>query len=176
MTITSRVLACAVLSAAGTVAVLMPAPAHALPPLADSDIAGKTVYLAPGSWLRYSDALFSRVYTTTKATLEIKGRGRCQSRVCPVTHNGVELWALRSRIDETKPTGATIVTDRTLRRGDEGNDVKLVQEALVKAGYPLKVDSKFGADTVSAVEQFQRKSNLTVDGTVGPQTRIALKL
>lgn len=171
----ARVLACAVLSAAA--AALVPTgPAHALPPLADSDIANKTVYLSPGSWLRYSDALFSRVYTTTKATLELKGRGRCQSRVCPVTHNGVDLWALRSRLDEAKPSGGTIVTNRTLRRGDEGTDVKLVQEALIKAGYPLTVDSKYGSATVSAVEQFQRKSNLSVDGAVGPQTRIALKL
>jgi len=176
MKLITRLLACSVLSAAGAVAIAAIEPAHALPPLADADINGKTVYLSPGSWLRYSDALFSRVYTTTKATLELKGRGRCQARVCPVTHNGIDLWALRSRLDEALASGVTPVKERTLRRGDEGPDVKLLQEALVKSGYALKVDSKYGAETVRAVEQVQRKANLPVDGAVGPQTRIALKL
>jgi len=151
-------------------------PVLAAEPAAKADIKDKTVYLAPGSWLRYTDRLISRVYTTTKVTLQIKGRGVCTKRLCPVTHNGVELWAIRGRLDDTKPATGTVVTERTLRLGDDGSDVKLVQDALTKAGYKVKADGKFGHDTQKAVEDLQKKNKIDVDGEIGPQTRIALKI
>jgi murein L,D-transpeptidase YcbB/YkuD len=141
-----------------------------------TDISGKTVYVKPGSWLRYSDSLISRVYTTTKATLELKGRGACTTRLCPVSHNNVDLWTLRSRLDLAKPDNAVIVTNRTLRVGDDGSDVKIAQEALVKLGYKLEADGKFGKSTEVAVQKFQEKNGLDTDGDIGPATRIKLKL
>jgi murein L,D-transpeptidase YcbB/YkuD len=163
------------LSLAATVSIMAAQPA-----LADvaggTDISGKVLYVKPGSWLRYSDSLISRVYTTTKATLEVKGRGACTARLCPVTHNNVDLWTLRSRLDLDRPATGTIVTERTLRNGDEGADVKIAQDALVKAGYKLTADGKFGADTEKAVAQFQEKNGLDPDGDIGPATRIKLKL
>ena len=176
MTTSSKLCTAAGLAIATGIAFTTVGSAFAEPPSATSDIAGRTVYLQPGSWLRYSDALVSRVYTTTKATLELKGRGRCTTRLCPVTHNNVELWALIGRLELAKPISATIVTERTLRRGDEGADVKLAQEALNKLGNKLTVDSKYGSGTVRAVEEFQRKSNVTVDGEIGAATRKLLKL
>ncbi len=151
-------------------------PAFAEAPAKKGEINGKTLYLKPGSWLRYSDALVSRVYTTAKATLEVKGRDACTNLLCPVYHNNVELWALRTRLDLTKPDGATIVTERTLRKGDEGSDVKVMQEALAKGGFKTKVDGSFGDDTKSAVEAFQQKNNLDIDGDIGPATRAKLKV
>lgn len=150
--------------------------ALAATPSEKSDVKGKTLYLATGAWLRYSDSLVSRVYTITKAVLQIEGRGACSKRFCPVTHNGVQLWAARTKLDDQKPTVGTIVTERTLRLGDEGSDVKLAQEALVKAGYKIKPDGKFGVDTKRAVEEVQKKSSIDVDGDIGPKTRIALKI
>ena len=151
-----------------------------LPALADiaanEDVSGKTLFVKPGSWLRYSDALVSRVYTTTKVTLEIKGRGKCTTRLCPVSHNNVDLWALRSRLDLAKPEAIPIVTERTLRPGDEGTDVKLAQEALVKAGFSVKTDGKYGSDTRKAVETFQGKNAIDVDGEIGNATRLKLKI
>lgn len=55
-----------------------------------------------------------------------------------------------------------------------GEDVRLIQEALVRAGATLTVDGVFGATTQQAVEQFQRLNGLTADGTVAEQTRTCL--
>ncbi|MEA5581692.1 glycoside hydrolase family protein [Nodularia harveyana UHCC-0300] len=58
----------------------------------------------------------------------------------------------------------------------QGDDVIKLQQALVKAGFSLKVDGYFGNDTDVAVKQFQQKKGLTVDGDVGPKTLQALGL
>ncbi len=150
--------------------------AQAATPSEKADVKGKTLYLTTGAWLRYSDSLVSRVYTITKAVLQIEGRGTCSKRFCPVTHNGVQLWAARTKLDDQKPATGVVVTERTLRLGDEGSDVKLAQEALVKAGYKIKADGKFGLDTKKSVEEVQKKSNIDIDGDIGPKTRIALKI
>ena len=63
----------------------------------------------------------------------------------------------------------------TLRRGSKGELVKSLQEYLNdEIGAGLKVDGVFGAVTEVAVENFQRKHGLTVDGIVGPKTWAAL--
>lgn len=62
-----------------------------------------------------------------------------------------------------------------LNEGDKGENVKTLQADLNKLGYKLKVDGDFGPATDKAVEDFQRKSNLTVDGAVGPKTASALE-
>ena len=64
---------------------------------------------------------------------------------------------------------------RTLRRGDRGEDVKVLQRALKRAGYDAgTIDGIFGPRTEAAVRAFQRANGLTVDGIVGPRTWAAL--
>lgn len=64
---------------------------------------------------------------------------------------------------------------RLLRKGDRGNDVRAVQEALKLLGYdPGPIDGIFGPRTDAAVRAFQRAKGLGVDGIVGPKTRAAL--
>ena len=172
----SNAILCGTFALATGLSILPVVPAQAGAPAANADISGKTLFLQPGSWLRYSDALISRVYTTTHATLEVKGRGNCTTRLCPVTHNDVELWAIRTRLDDAKPGYGPIVTGRTLRNGDEGTDVKLAQDALNKAGATVKADGKFGNDTESAVQAFQEKNGLDADGAIGQATRDKLKI
>ncbi|MBD2183405.1 glycoside hydrolase family protein [Planktothrix sp. FACHB-1355] len=58
----------------------------------------------------------------------------------------------------------------------QGNDVRQLQKALVKAGFNIQVDGIFGKDTDKAVRQFQKQKNLTVDGIAGTQTQKALGL
>ena len=143
-------------------------------PASGADITGKTVYVTALSWLRYGEGLLSKPYTFTRNALEVKGRGKCSDAACPVVSNGVDLFARRSRVDQAKPATGTVVSERTLRRGDNGEDVKKVQQALVKAGYKVEVDGKYGRAVATAVRTFQSKAGLKADGSIGPLTRAKL--
>ena len=57
-----------------------------------------------------------------------------------------------------------------LKKGDKGENVKILQKAL--GG--LTVDGDFGAKTEAAVKAFQKSKGLTVDGLVGNATQKAL--
>ena len=58
--------------------------------------------------------------------------------------------------------------------GSSGDDVKTLQELLNQNGYSLDVDGRFGPKTRAAVEDYQTKNNLKVDGIVGTNTWGAL--
>lgn len=60
---------------------------------------------------------------------------------------------------------------RVLRQGDEGEDVRTVQNRLKSLGYYTgSLDGKFGASTTAAVMQFQLRNGIEVDGVVGTVT------
>ncbi len=59
----------------------------------------------------------------------------------------------------------------TLKRGDRGVDVQILQNSLC-----LIPDGIFGPLTQEAVETFQREHGLTVDGIAGPKTIASLGL
>ncbi len=68
--------------------------------------------------------------------------------------------------------------DALTQRGDSGPQVREVQCILQARGYdigPSGVDGQFGDDTQAAVERFQRRHNLQVDGQVGEHTWAALR-
>ena len=67
--------------------------------------------------------------------------------------------------------GASAAQVVVVKRGDRGDAVRKVQEAL-----GVGVDGVFGPVTERAVKRFQRSHSLLVDGIVGPQTRGALGL
>ena len=72
---------------------------------------------------------------------------------------------------------ACLDNERTIKKGDNGGAVSLIQQALVDAGFPLPrfgVDGKFGNETRNALQNFQRSSSLNPDGVVGPRTISAL--
>ena len=62
----------------------------------------------------------------------------------------------------------------TLRKGNRGEYVTMLQTALNNAGSKLEVDGKFGSATERAVQSFQLKNNLKQDGICGPKTWAAL--
>ena len=61
----------------------------------------------------------------------------------------------------------------TLHKGDSGNSVKILQAFLIAYEYSIGIsgiDGEFGFDTESAVKQFQKNSEIEVDGIVGRDT------
>ena len=62
---------------------------------------------------------------------------------------------------------------RTIRQGDRGDDVKEMQEILIRDGYNVGssgADGIFGKNTKAAVIGFQKANGLTADGICGPRT------
>ena len=60
---------------------------------------------------------------------------------------------------------ALLKTKSMPRKGDTGQDVKIIQEAL-----GLKADGIYGPATEKAVKGFQSKNGLVADGIAGPKT------
>ena len=56
--------------------------------------------------------------------------------------------------------------DRTLREGDKGHDVKILQNFLTRAGVRTGQDGEFGKGTTRAVRAFERSQQRKVDGVV----------
>ena len=84
-------------------------------------------------------------------------------------------WGELSAVDYSAyPEEVIPMTKPTLRKGDRGDEVKTLQEALNTNGYQLTVDGAFGSKTENAVKDFQSKHKLTADGIVGPKTWEAL--
>lgn len=82
-----------------------------------------------------------------------------------------------SVIPDPTPT-PVIPTTSCLGKGDEGAEVKQLQENLIKLGYSCGswgADGDFGNATEQAVIKFQREHGLDADGLVGPLTQSAIK-
>lgn len=80
-------------------------------------------------------------------------------------------WAKQNGLKtEAAPAAARPV----LRSGDSGDDVKVLQAALARAGYGVTVDGAFGPKTERAVVAFQTAKGLFADGVYGDATRRAL--
>ena len=75
---------------------------------------------------------------------------------------------------------------KVLGKGNAGEDVKLIQNALAQCGFNkekfgggmkvgcdkdhTKCDGKFNTETAKAVREFQKRVGITMDGLVGPKT------
>lgn len=57
-----------------------------------------------------------------------------------------------------------------MKNGQAGATVRSAQARLSTKGFCATADGKFGANTVAAVKNFQRMSNLTADGIIGSDT------
>lgn len=65
----------------------------------------------------------------------------------------------------------------TLKKGDKGSEVKILQKNLnsTTADMGLAVDGEFGSKTKAAVVGFQKKYDLEKDGIYGPKTYEVMK-
>jgi LysM repeat protein len=75
------------------------------------------------------------------------------------------------------PLGTPLFGSRTVRPGDFGLDVAVLQYLLAKRGlYRGALDGYLGKRTAVALRRYQKRTRLLADGVVGPRTRAALVL
>jgi|GEM_PF-1701921 len=80
-----------------------------------------------------------------------------------------------SGIDKTVFMNKVRGGNMVLKKGSQGNSVKVLQNNLIKLGFgnymkPYGSDSHYGNATVSAVKAFQKSVGLSQDGIYGPNT------
>ena len=88
---------------------------------------------------------------------------------------------MRAALSRAVPLVAVLVTavpvaqasaaelgERTLERGDRGDDVRALQQLLTRLDLDTETDGVFGDGTVDRVEAYERREDLTVDGVVSP--------
>jgi murein DD-endopeptidase MepM/ murein hydrolase activator NlpD len=66
------------------------------------------------------------------------------------------------------PSNAAELGERTLERGDRGDDVRALQDLLTDLGLEGDAGGAFGAETVARVKRYERREDLDVDGRVSP--------
>ena len=77
------------------------------------------------------------------------------------------------RFDEDQGIRDADTSTNYLQLGDTGMSVRILQQGLVDAGYPIPVTGTFDRQTENAVRQFQTDQGLSgrqIDGIVGPVT------
>ena len=85
---------------------------------------------------------------------------------------GKETWGIINSIF-TRPERSAIYPGYLIKKGQQSEDVRKVQNRLIELGYSCGhcgADSMFGRDTYNAVIAFQRDNGLSKDGIVGPAT------
>jgi len=148
--------------------------------------------ITPGMKLPKGAAIFTgndadkpHIGTLVTSTCVCEAKGVINGVVhTPLSNKKWKYWGLYKGVDydfipeefKGTATGSTTkppVKYQTLRQGYRGNDVKYMQELLLKAGEKLPkygADGSFGLETKRAVQSFQRKHDLEIDGIVGKQT------
>ena len=77
---------------------------------------------------------------------------------------------LRTRL-ALGPLGRPLFGSRTLKAGDFGWDVAVLQFLLTRRGvYSGALDGYFGKETAAGLRRYQREMRLTADAVVGPRT------
>ncbi len=102
---------------------------------------------------------------------------------CVVTRLAERPWLHWYRLPWTEYVASSAEQDgtlpemRSLKKGCRGEDVRMLQEKLLKLGYSCGkwgADGDFGNDTENAMKAFQTAAGLTADGVVGKATEAAL--
>jgi peptidoglycan hydrolase-like protein with peptidoglycan-binding domain len=107
----------------------------------------------------------------------VKTQAKLKEVYCgaPVQPAPVPAVQVPAPVITIEPTAVGVSSTGSLKVGMSGEDVRKVQMLLVRLGYSVKVDGKFGPGTESVVIKFQKDHQLTPDGVVGSSTLELLK-
>lgn len=123
-------------------------------------------YTAKSDYLKRGDILVTKRQGHTVVVMDDGAKAEPEKDVKPLPGGGAV---------PPKPAGRT-----TLYRGAMGEDVKAMQRYLLirdeKALPKYGADGDFGAETLTALKQFQKANDLEADGICGPLTWAKLAL
>lgn len=115
--------------------------------------------------------------TETKYTTKADYLGAGDILVTKAKGHTVIVLSDGELFDGGAETESCALGERTLRKGDEGEDVRTLQEYLIKLGYSVGnagTDGIYGGKTADAVQAFQTAKSLAADGIYGAMTHDAL--
>jgi cell wall-associated NlpC family hydrolase len=87
---------------------------------------------------------------------------RARPRACAA------IVVVAGALGATPGPAAAAFGDRTLRKGSNGQHVRVLQRWLTAVGHPTHADGAFGASTRRQVRRYERAQRLRVDGVVSP--------
>jgi hypothetical protein len=139
---------------------------------------------ADGSQLRpsWTHSINRRIVTVVVSLIALLIAGLAAAGVFSSGGSTLPLGTTLPTVTTQATTGATTAThaplpapSTTLKPGDTGTQVTVLQRALASLGFSAgKADGVYGSATTSALKQFQRSAGLTADGILGPATLRAL--
>lgn len=101
---------------------------------------------------------------------------KLRSIVQPATApDGAEPTEAQTDTATATPVRRGALGRRVLRRGHRGQDVRVLQDYLTRAGLYTTIDGQFGPGTLRNVKRFQRREGLKVTGVVDARTVAALR-
>lgn len=123
--------------------------------------------LGIGLYETQKDGYFTHIDTRTT-----KSFWYGQAEVPRTTFGGASNGNLEEVVSTTyhKSNSKYSVNLTYLQIGDRGRDVQILQELLIIHGYKVETSGSFDIVTKEAVQDFQKKNNLSADGIVGTKT------
>lgn len=113
----------------------------------------------------------------TKYTSQSAYLGAGDILVTPVSGHTVVVLNNGDKYEGTVQEKAWTLGERVLKKGMEGEDVRMLQKYLVQLGYSVGTagtDGEYGGKTADAVQAFQADHGLDDDGEYGPLTHAKL--
>lgn len=139
-------------------------------------VSNGTVYIIEGN---SSDKVARRSYPLGTVSIVGYGRPKWELASGMPSVSVSDSAAISTKPGVELPSAISNKTDRILKKGTSGSDVKKLQSDLMKLGYnlgPWKDDGDFGSYTYSAVKKFQMDYRVKpIDGEAGPITLAAIE-
>ena len=150
----------------------------------DSDSDGFQSYTVTGTRLALRKATNTKSTVLTRIDTGTHVTGKpYNAEWVQVKHAGLEGYCMTKFLHKDEPVQAepeqpetvveesVVISMRALRNGSRGMQVLVLQFLLNQHGYSAGTpDGIFGANTLAAVEKYQKANGLTVDGICGKNT------